>query len=27
MEAVENLGAFLSLDGVRVPLIDGVGAS
>ena len=27
MESVENLGAFLSLDGVRVPLIDGVGAS
>ena len=27
MEAVENLGAFLSLEWVRVPLIDGVGAS
>ncbi len=26
MESVENLGAFLSLDGVRVPLINGVGA-
>jgi len=25
MEAVENLGAFLSLDCVRVPLIDGAG--
>ena len=26
MEAVENLGTFLSLEGVRVPLVDGVGA-
>jgi CheY-like chemotaxis protein len=26
MEAVENLGAFLSLDGVKLPLVDGVGA-
>lgn len=26
MEAVENLGAFLSLEGVRVPFVDGVGA-
>jgi CheY-like chemotaxis protein len=26
MEAVENLGAFLSLDGVRVPYIDKVGS-
>jgi CheY-like chemotaxis protein len=25
MEAVENLGAFLSLDGIKVPQIDGVG--
>jgi len=25
MEAVENLGAFLSLEGVRVPVVDGVG--
>lgn len=25
METVENLGAFLSLDGIRVPQIDGVG--
>ncbi|MHC4316771.1 MAG: response regulator, partial [Planctomycetota bacterium] len=26
MEAVENLGTFLSLEGVRVPFVDGVGA-
>jgi CheY-like chemotaxis protein len=26
MEAVENLGAFLSLEGVKVPLVDVVGA-
>ena len=26
MEAVENLGAFLSPEGVRVPVVDGVGA-
>jgi CheY-like chemotaxis protein len=26
MEAVENLGAFLSLEGVKLPLVDGVGA-
>jgi CheY-like chemotaxis protein len=25
MEAVESLGAFLSLEGIRVPQIDGVG--
>ena len=27
MEAVENLGSFLSLEGVRVPAIDGVGSN
>ena len=27
MEAVENLGSFLSLEGVRVPVIDGVGSN
>jgi len=26
MEAVENLGTFLSLEWVKVPLVDGVGA-
>jgi CheY-like chemotaxis protein len=27
METVENLGSFLSLEGVRVPMIDGVGSN